>query len=123
MKHRGCCKTCNSPLCVRLVCLFLSLIICVVLIAVDMVDELPHVVIGGSFGLEHSPVLVGDVADAAVDGAAVEGDLSACGILQNDVRTHGDIILALVEAEANQNIGVLDQILGACEQGSATPFL
>ena len=88
-----------------------------------MVDELPHIVIGGSFWCEHSPVLVGDVADAAVDRAAVEGDLIARGIFQNDVGPHGDIILALIEAETNQNVGVLDQILGACNTGSATPFL
>ena len=80
-----------------------------------MVDDFPHIVIGGSLGLEHSPVLIGNVADAAVDGAAVEGDLVASGIFQNDVGAHCDVILALVKTEANQNVGVLDQILSACE--------
>ena len=78
-------------LCRNTMILELLLKICIVLVAVDMVDDFPHIVIGGSFGLEYRTVLVSNVTDAAVNGAAVEGDLVACGIFQNDVGPHGDV--------------------------------
>ena len=40
-----------------------------------MMDQLPHIVVSCGLGLEYAAILVGNVADAAIDRAAIQGDL------------------------------------------------
>jgi len=75
--------------------------------SVHRVDNVPDVLVGICIRLEGCPILVGDVANAALNDAAVEGDLVSLSIHKDHVGPHGDILGALVIGKVHQHIGVL----------------
>ena len=79
-------------------------------LSIDMADDLPDIVISRAAGSEYILVLPCDIANAAVDGAAVNGHLLAACVFQNHIRTHSNIVFAFIHREIDQNIGVLHQI-------------
>ena len=77
------------------------------LLVVDGGDDLVYVLVAGGAGLVGILVLLGDVADAPADGAAVEGDGFAGGhVLQLDVGPQDQVLGAVLQTKAHQDVGI-----------------
>ena len=85
-------------------------------LAVDGIDDFMDVLVSCRAGLVGILVLLGDIADGPADAAAVEGDGFAGGhILQLDIGPQGQRILAVLQTEAHQDVGILDHPVRSAE--------
>ena len=86
-------------------------------------DQIPDIFISGGARREGVAVLIGDIADAAHHGPAVEDDPLTGAVAEDHIRAHRQIARDLVVIEIDQNVGVLGQAARRVEHGIAHALL